>query len=200
MKAIIFANGHIGNLDLIRPLTKDADIIIAADGGYDIAIKLDLNPHYLVGDLDSIQTPIDKIKNTEIISYDRKKDYTDLELALIKAKELGAIKIFTATGGGIDQTICNVLMLAAYKNACIIDETGIIWVTTSKLTINGNIGDTISLIPIETCTGITTAGLEYPLNNETLFAATSRGISNVMTATTATIAIKSGKIIVVKRF
>jgi thiamine pyrophosphokinase len=50
-----------------------------------------------------------------------------------------------------------------------------------KLEINGQAGDTVSLIPIGgDAEGITTHGLEYPLRAETLHLGSTRGISNVL--------------------
>ena len=43
-----------------------------------------------------------------------------------------------------------------------------------------------------------TDGLEYPLNDETLYFGSSRGISNIMLADKCNITIKSGMALVIK--
>ena len=56
-----------------------------------------------------------------------------------------------------------------------------------------------SIIPIkDNAVGITTDGLEYPLNDETLYFGSSRGISNIMLADKCNITIKSGMALVIK--
>ena len=68
-----------------------------------------------------------------------------------------------------------------------------------KLSLNGKTGQTLSIIPIkDNAVGITTDGLEYPLNDETLYFGSSRGISNIMLADKCNITIKSGMALVIK--
>ena len=68
----------------------------------------------------------------------------------------------------------------------------------SHLLISGNKGDIVSLIPMcVPVTGITTRGLRYSLDNESLFPNQTRGISNVMTEENAEITITSGIILCV---
>ncbi|MEK7327320.1 MAG: hypothetical protein AAB217_18910, partial [Chloroflexota bacterium] len=65
-----------------------------------------------------------------------------------------------------------------------------------QLTLTGNAGDTVSLIPIGgDARGITTSGLEYPLHGETLIFGSTRGISNVMMAGQAAIALAEGLLV-----
>ena len=55
------------------------------------------------------------------------------------------------------------------------------------------------ILLLEKCkNGVTTDGLEYPLNDETLYFGSSRGISNVMLADKCNITIKSGMALVIK--
>ena len=69
----------------------------------------------------------------------------------------------------------------------------------NRLRINGKCGQTLSIIPVTAdVRGISTSGLEYPLDNETLYFSSTRGISNVMTADTCEITIKEGLALVVK--
>ena len=68
------------------------------------------------------------------------------------------------------------------------------------ITINGSIGDEVSLIPLKThCEKVTTKNLKYPLNNETLFFGSTRGVSNVMQTKVAKISVKKGVLMTVHR-
>jgi thiamine pyrophosphokinase len=59
--------------------------------------------------------------------------------------------------------------------------------------LDGKPGDTVSLIPLGGDTeGITTQWLEYPLEDETLYFGSTRGISNVLLDENATVFIKKG--------
>ena len=57
----------------------------------------------------------------------------------------------------------------------------------------------MSIVPINgDVEGVTTDGLDYPLDNETLYFASSRGISNVMVGRECTISAKKGMALVIK--
>ena len=81
----------------------------------------------------------------------------------------------------------------------LIDDNNEIYLLKDKLSLNGKKGQTLSIIPIKNnAVGITTDGLEYPLNDETLYFGSSRGISNIMLADKCNITIKSGMALVIK--
>jgi len=64
--------------------------------------------------------------------------------------------------------------------------------------LEGRRGDTLSLLPLAgDAHGVTTDGLEYPLHGETLHFAATRGVSNTMLGTTATVRLTRGMLLVV---
>jgi thiamine pyrophosphokinase len=66
--------------------------------------------------------------------------------------------------------------------------------------LSGEQGQLVSLLPINgRAEGITTQGLKYPLNNETLCPDQTRGISNRLTGTDATITIKKGSLLCIHK-
>ena len=68
----------------------------------------------------------------------------------------------------------------------------------SRLALHGQPGDTVSLIPLGgEAHGITTHGLEYPLQQETLRFGTTRGVSNVLLGDSATIQLQQGMLLCV---
>lgn len=220
-RTVIIANGPFGLSDLAatRALIAPTDRLIAADGGARHCRALGLTPHVLIGDLDSVspgELAALESAGTQVIRHQVRKDQTDLELALDLALRHGAddILILAALGGRWDQTLANLLLLArsndfsrqATKVATTSarvrlhdgnQEIGLLR-GPGELTLTGVAGDTISLIPIGgDARGITTSGLEYPLRGETLNFGSTRGISNVMTAAQATVALKEGFLICV---
>ena len=67
-----------------------------------------------------------------------------------------------------------------------------------SLSLEGQPGDRVSLIPLSgNAYGITTIGLEYPLNNENLLLGSPRGISNVLRNESAQIVLKDGNLMCV---
>jgi thiamine pyrophosphokinase len=65
--------------------------------------------------------------------------------------------------------------------------------------IRGPVGSIVSLLPAGgDARGITTTGLQYPLHGEDLPHGTSRGVSNVLDATTASVVLEAGTLVVVQ--
>lgn len=203
MRIIIFANGR---MDWPFEVRND-DFIIAADGGARHCFERHISPDIVIGDLDSLSTDdVTRLKTdgVEIITFPAHKDFTDLELALLKALELDAdeILLLGALGARWDQTIANLLLPAAYASACIRLLDGLQEISFlrggEKLEIAGTPGDTVSLIPLAgDAQGITTHNLEYLLSDGSLVFGSSRGVSNVLTAERATVSLRQGTLMCV---
>lgn len=206
-KALLFANGDIlAGTTVDRALASAHDpatFLIAVDGGIAHADQLQIAVDAVVGDFDSItpdrQAQL-KAEGIEMIPFPAEKDYTDLELALKIAVERGAdwIRIVGGIGGRLDQTIANVYLLALPELAnCdvrfVAGEQTIWLLRAGTHTIDGVAGDTFSLIPIGgSAEGITTHDLYYPLHDETLVFGPARGVSNVLTSSSASVTLKQG--------
>lgn len=68
-----------------------------------------------------------------------------------------------------------------------------------QLEVEGQRGEQLSLFPLTAdVEGVTTTGLKYPLDNETLQFASSRGLSNEMLGTRASVSISRGILLVIK--
>lgn len=189
--------------------------LICADSGGATALAWGLQPDLLLGDMDSISAnalnQLQAIPNLPVQQYPVAKNETDLELALAAALERGAhsITVLGALGGRLDQTLGNLYLLAwppllqAGISVHILGEREEIQLLQGGQTIQieGTVGDTVSLIPLTSdVEGITTANLEYPLVNEPLSFGTTRGISNVLAANSATISLQRGLLFVIHTF
>ena len=206
-RAIIFINGEIPNLDAARNLIRDDDFIIAADGGTRHALNLGLLPSVVIGDLDSIGSVNHRTLedgNVEIIQYPADKDETDLELTLLYAREHGyeEILLVGALGGRLDQTLGNLSLLTdptfAGLDVRIDDGVEEAFFARNQAQIYGRIGDVVSLIPWRgDVTILRTTGLRWSLQNETLYADQTRGISNELTAEKARVEIEDGLLLII---
>lgn len=191
MRAVIFANGRLTRPIILQP----DDLIIAADGGSHHCLGLGIRPQVVIGDLDSVRNDELEVLSalgTEIITYPARKDFTDLELALMEAQKRGAdrVLLLAALGARWDQSLANILLPAAMPGLRISMVDGLQEIhfihPGETLEITGQTGDIVSLIPLGgDAHGITTHGLEYPLFSETLHLGSTRGISNVLLAGTS---------------
>lgn len=211
MRTVIFANGQVHNLHTAWNFCQPVDFLIAADGGWHHLQTLQIKPDVLIGDFDSI-TPQElkaiQAQGIKAIQHPQRKDETDLELALRYALQNGSSQIIILGGLGArwDQTIANVLLMTHKEfqgiPISLVDSNQIIFTLSAPsrtdAQIEGQAGDTVSLIPLlGDVNGISTRGLEYPLNNETLIYGSTRGISNVLLQSPATVTIQSGVLMIV---
>lgn len=202
---LIFANGELQKPEWIQRLAETACMIIAADGGLQHVQDLGLVPDILIGDLDSVtpeQVQWAEENGVEIRRFPADKDETDLELALIAAAATGNRKmvIVGALGGRLDQTLSNVLLLhlPVLTNLDVRIDDGLqeVILVRNALELAGKPGDLVSLLPLSPIVrGITTSGLKYPLNDESMIFFHSRGLSNRMLTDTALIEFQSGVLI-----
>ncbi|KAA3664287.1 MAG: thiamine diphosphokinase [Chloroflexi bacterium] len=205
MITLIFANGEMAIGEWIRPYLQQATAVIAADGGTRHLHKLGKLPDLAIGDLDSLTDDLHQWLNdgqVTIQQHPPAKDETDLELALIHAatEYSGPIYLFGVLGGRLDQTLANILLLThpilAKRVVKLVTANETAWLVTQSTKIIGNPGDIVSLIPLGGDVNIDqTTGLEWPLESEVLAFGLARGISNVMTASTASVAIKDGTLL-----
>lgn len=207
MRAIVIANGEFADFQETRDLIHPGDWIIAADGGARQALSVGLTPHLVIGDLDSLspadQAALEKA-GSKFLRFSPRKDETDLELAIRHAVREGAteVVILAATGGRLDHTIANVLLLTLPMlkgvNARIVVGRQTAFVVRDEMWIEGNPGDTLSLIPLGgDVLGVTAENVEWPLHSETLRLGPSRGLSNVLTADRARVSVRRGALLCV---
>lgn len=208
-RVVIFANGQLPDLEAARALLQANDYIVAADGGANHLMEMGILPEIVIGDLDSVdEDTLFELTNAEvkIEQYPEDKDETDIELALRYAVDLrpSAILIVGALGGRLDQTLTNLSLLTdpTLPGIDIRLDDGMeqVFFCRKQADVHGRSGDIVSLIPWHaTVEGVTTEGLQWPLYSETLYPDKSRGVSNVMLTDEASIHIRSGLLLIVRR-
>jgi thiamine pyrophosphokinase len=208
-RAVIFVNGNIADPEQVRRLIRPGDTILAADGGTRHALALGLVPSVVIGDLDSLGADERRkleSAHAELRPHQRDKNETDFELALKYAVDSGFLEILViaALGGRLDQTLGNLSALTdsslAGLDTRVDDGVEQAFFIRTRAHIRGIPGEVVSLIPWGAeVTGVTTTGLRWLLQGETLFPDKTRGISNEMDGKSATISLESGLLLVVHR-
>ncbi len=205
MKVGILTNGSYGDYCCCDDIAT-CDFIICADNGLTHAKKLAITPNFIIGDFDSIdKETLEEFKHIEIRKLNPVKDETDTECAIDYAIERGATEIIVYGGIGhrFDHSLANVHLLAKALDqrvkAQLRNENNVVYIVDNHIEINACIGELVSLIPLtETVMGVNTTGLFYSLENGSFQIGKPYGVSNYMTSTTATISIKSGKLLVIR--
>ena len=201
-KVVLFANGDLPNPERLKAQIGKEDFLIAVDGGLAHVTALDLSPNLIIGDLDSAD-PEDvqrfQSQGVEVHKYPVDKDETDLELALETALEMNPTSILVAgaLGKRLDQTLGNIFLLTKTSlkgmDLRLVDGIREVFLIRDSASITGKSGQRLSLIPLnEPAVGVRTTGLKYPLRHETLYPDRTRGISNYLTDTSATVTLDQG--------
>jgi thiamine pyrophosphokinase len=209
MRAIVFINGLVEDYGLLQRWLRPADYWVAADGGVNHCLALGRYPDALVGDLDSVDASVVQQLMQAGVQVERHpaiKDQTDLELALEFALNTGAseLVLMGAMGGRLDQMLANVLILAQRPWPVLLQlvegrQLVQLIPPNQTVTLAAHIGDTVSAIPLsDQVTGITYTGMRYPLNNHTLHFGSTRGISNEVSESPATVRITTGRLLVIQ--
>lgn len=210
MRVVIVAAGDLAAADARR--LDGADLVIAADGGTNALDRLGRRPDLVVGDLDSADpATVERMAGagTRVERHPVDKDASDTELALDAAVAAGATEVVLlgALGGvRLDHELANLLLLA---DPALAGRAGVRLVhgaTTARvlrggerLALDGTAGDLVTLLPLGgDATGVTTAGLRWPLDGATLAVGRSRGLSNEITRRPASVSLADGALLVIE--
>jgi thiamine pyrophosphokinase len=98
----VFIGGEAPDAGRCKPLAEGAGVIAAADSGLIAAEGAGVRPHWIVGDMDSLDDPrrLEGYPADRIIRYPPDKDYTDTELALRLLWDQGCDETWLIGGGG----------------------------------------------------------------------------------------------------
>jgi len=201
-KTILFLNGDLPSVKSIKSYCKPDDYIICADGGANGIVKSGIVPNIILGDLDSI-TPANLIyfkkKGVEVRKISE-QDTTDFEKSLFYILEhnLNNIIVFGAVSSRPDHTLNNFSIMKRYYKILdikMIDKEFEIFYIKKIISFESEVGKTVSFMAMPTVKGITTKGLKYSLNNETLEFGVREGTLNKTSARRVNISFKSGHLL-----
>lgn len=206
---LIFTGGD-GPHPLVFPHLPADAFVIAADSGYEHAVACGLQPHLLVGDMDSIgasHLADARAHAIEIEEHASDKDQTDAEIAMTAAINRGANAITVVAGGGdrFDHVVGLLHSLASFSS--LAPTTVFIGTARIMLSVTGdsheihtNVDDTVSLVPLGGDAVVSTTGLQWNLTEETLQAFASRGVSNRSVQSTITVHTIAGSLAIIQPF
>lgn len=200
---ILFVGGRGPAPHLIGPRLEGAKMVVAADSGYELARSLGAQPDLLVGDMDSIATiPAEsEFPASKIIAYDRDKDETDTEIGLRVLREHGISDVTIVGGGGgrldhllaiaalFERELCPRRWITEYDEVVLIDQEAI---------FEDMRGVVCSFFPVgEEAATMHSLGLKWPLDG-LRWKHGDAGVSNVGIEDRVTVAMSSGRLIMVR--
>lgn len=207
LRYLLVVDGVLPEKPFIQHLHYDK--VVATDGS---AIKLKamgIEPHVIIGDLDSLQKHtqsknlnelIRHFPNSEIIQNSN-QDTTDFDKSMdyfLKIKT-NMVEIIGLFGGDIDHTFYNLFRFAEYARKIPLrfyNDQQIGWLIESSAKFKAPMGAKVSLLPIES-SKLSTKGLKWDLSDSILSPTAAISARNEVEADCVHIQIKSGRILCV---
>ena len=193
-KAFILLNG---SEPASLPDLSQYEIVCAIDGAYNYFEAKNIIPDLVTGDFDSINT----IPTTVEVIKTPNQEFTDFEKALqiLKQRGYSHIDVYGASGKEHDHFLGNISTALQWKLGLTIsffDDFGKYFFIEESILITDVKGRNISLIPVPIANGITTKGLLYPLDNETLTFGERIGARNKASEENVLISFDNGDLLI----
>lgn len=198
VKIVCAGENHFKNL-----YKKDQEeYLIAVDGGLNTISEMNLVADLAIGDFDSCD--INEYNcYKEKITYNKIKDESDLELAVIHAFKLNfeKIVIYNATGNRLDHFYASILLLNKFskKNIEIVNNNNKIKVINETTLFKKSEYKYISFFALEEDVVITLEGFYYNIKDYKLETSNPLGLSNEIKEE-GKVVINNKKLLVIESF
>jgi thiamine pyrophosphokinase len=206
MLAAIFLNGSHPSIRIVKKLLKEDCHIIAADGGANYLHSKRINPDVIIGDMDSLSSHATEYYRKKDVRFIRIKEQetTDFEKSLNYCKTAGykEVIVLGATSNRPDHTMNNFSVMKRYRNyfdvRIFTDEYEIFYASKSIVFTYGK-NETLSMMAMPKAVGVSTKGLKYRLNDETLEFGIREGSLNESVSHEISISYKSGTLLIFRK-
>ncbi|MCL1827042.1 MAG: thiamine diphosphokinase [Candidatus Cloacimonetes bacterium] len=191
------------DIEYLQHIYQKSDVIVGVDQGAQKLMAAGIMPDYIIGDFDSSPKHSDLPDSCCVIELNPKKDMSDLEYAIdyFLGKSSYSdfdIVILNNLQGRIDHILSTLFLVEKAERISLASCKQLVYLVTSSFSNELPINTTVSLIPIsDTVEGVYLEGFEYPLEGETLYRCSSRGLSNISKNKTVTVNIKHGELLLI---
>ncbi len=204
MKGILFTGGAAPDYNFVKKEIDEAEIVIAADSGYDTAVGMGVKPDIVIGDMDSItnKNNLKEYSEGNVLEFSKDKDETDTELGIqyLKAHQFNEIVIIGGGGGRMDHFLAILLLFDR-------EFSPDIWYThntrfkkiAGSCIVHSRKGQLVSFFP--TGSGVCrmkSKGLKWPLNGLE-WSRGDMGISNITTEDPFLVEMLEGRLIMINQ-
>jgi thiamine pyrophosphokinase len=196
---VVLANGEFPKHDIPLHELDIAGSIICCDGAVESLINYGKRPQAIVGDFDSIPQKL-KEDLVKILVHRPDQSENDLRKSLkwVEANGGKSVTILGASGKREDHLLGNIFSILQFDtqmDMVMITNYGRFYTVYESQVFDGIKGQQVSLFSVDQSIKITTAGLEYPLQNEAL-PTLYEGTLNAMVDDQFSINISHGQILV----
>lgn len=198
-RCVIISAGPYVDPSVLSGFLLSDDYIVAADGGWELALRMGIAPAMLIADFDSLGVPVVPA-GTELVSLPTEKDVTDTAEAMRQAYDAGyrSFLLLGCTGGRLDHQQAAFAIAAEYaRRGCevtVADEKNEIhFLTPGSYIYPACPDEKISLFAFgDEVTGLFLDGLKYAVSDYTLSPFDPLCVSNEWIGEDACLSFKSG--------
>ena len=200
--AIVVANAPLTWTVELARMVREADLVVAADGGANHLARIGVRPVAVVGDLDSIRPEVRAWLGERCMVARDDQDRTDLDKTLswvIDERGERTVTVLGGTGGRLDHALENLALLARWSERAdveLLDASTRVVAVRSAALLTVTPGSTVSLLPAGRCERVWTEGLRWPLAGEPLDLLARTGVSNRAVADTVRLRVEGGTLLV----
>ncbi len=205
MTGLLFIGGYAPERKTVEDRIGRADLIAAADSGFDTAYCMGVSPDIIVGDMDSIKRKnlLNRYPDDKLFLYDSEKDETDTEIGIRILSEMGVDRITLVGGGGgrLDHIYGIILLFEREIHPFEwITEKEMIFSIDNQINLTDMENRVISLFPIgESVCTMKSSGLKWPLD-ELKWRKGDMGISNLGISSDVSVEITSGRLLMIYNY
>jgi thiamine pyrophosphokinase len=173
--ALIIANGAACSNELMGQLLEWSPYVVVLDGAIKRVAELGIKVDVLLGDFDSHEKALEGLDlgmPIEVV-HTPDQDKTDLQkgIEFLIEKKFAAVNILWATGRRADHNLSNITDIVRYRDRiqiAVMDDYSRIYQLPKTFEKRFPKGTPLSLMPVGTVEGVTTSGLVYDMQNDTL--------------------------------
>jgi thiamine pyrophosphokinase len=190
-----------GDIDpaILGAWARSADVVLAADGAADRLIECGVTPHVTVGDMDSLTAPW----RLPHIVEDRNQAASDADkvLEFARASDYDQVTLIGVEGDRLDHVLASLASAARSPlNLRFVLRSGLAWMLNSgrSVEISTVPNDLVSLIPIESCSGVDFSGVLWPLSDAVLAPTGLVSLSNRAVGEAVHATVRTGAALLVR--
>lgn len=181
---VLLRGGGPAPAGLVAELRARSGAVVAADGGADL-LPPDLLPDAVIGDMDSVADPAAwRARIGGRFLHEPEQESTDLG----KCLRLTRAPLYLCAGflgGRLDHSLAalHVLLTHPDRRILLAGEEDLAFLAPLRWRARLEAGARVSIFPLASCTGLASAGLEWPLDRLALGPGERIGTSNRAVAT-----------------
>jgi len=178
---ILFGNGEVPSHPSVLKVINEAKTLVCLDGGTDKLLDLGLEPHHILGDLDSLALKPHAYGCEVIELPDQSKNDLEKGLEWCLNQNISEAILIGFSGQRDDHNMAALYSLRSFSdkmNLSMLTDYSMIHCLKGRSELSVVNGQIISLMASNANTSITTKGLRHELDNDSL-SSPGHGISNV---------------------